>query len=79
MALGGRGGGGHTSLLPVAVRDPLLVEKHVCLLRVLFIEAIFELFDARVVALVPCLVRGAHRTVVVAFFRLLALVDHEGV
>ena len=79
MTLGGCGCGGHTSILPIAVRDPLLVEKHVCLLRVLFIEAIFELFDARVVALVPCLVWGAHGTVVVAFFRLLALVDHEGV
>jgi len=79
MALGGRGGGGHASLLPIAVRDPLLVEKHVCLLRLLFIAAIFELIDARVVALVPCLVRGAHRAVVVALFRLLTLVDHEGV
>ena len=79
MALGGRGGGGHASLLPIAVRDPLLVEQHVCLLGVLFIEAIFKLHDARVVALVPCLIRGAHGAVVVAFFRLLTLVDHEGV
>jgi hypothetical protein len=68
MALGGRGGGGHASLLPIAVRDPLLVEKHVCLLCVLFFEAIFKIHDARVVALVPSLVRGPHRAVVVPFF-----------
>jgi hypothetical protein len=77
MTLGSRGCGGHTSILPIAVSDPFLVEQHVCLFCVLFIEAIFKLHDARVVALVPCLVWGAHGTVVVAFFRLLALVDHE--
>lgn len=79
MTLGSRGGAGHAWILPIAVRDPLLVEQHVCLLRVLFIEAIFKLHNTRVVALVPCLVRGAHGAVVVAFLRLLTLVDHEGV
>ena len=41
MTLGSRGGGGHASFLPIAMRDPLLVEQHVCLLGVLLIEAIF--------------------------------------
>ena len=79
MTLGGRGSGGDASILPIGLRDSLLVEKHVCLFRILFIEAIFKLHDARVVALVPSLVWGTHRTVVVAFFRLLTLVDDEGV